>query len=204
MCATLGERFLIKNFLHRARRSGHNLKHIIIIGFSAAAEAYIDRIKANPQWGYMIHGIFDDNLNENFQYKNIFYIGKIKDLEKYLQNTTMDEVVITLSLKEYFKLENIVNICEKSGVHTKFVPDYYKFITTNPVTEDLNGLPVINIRDVPLTNTVNKFIKRAIDIVGSLVCIVIFFTADADCCSSCEKKLAGTDYFLSGKGRTSQ
>lgn len=174
MCATLGERFLIKNFLHRARRSGHNLKHIIIIGFSAAAEAYIDRIKANPQWGYMIHGIFDDNLNENFQYKNIFYIGKIKDLEKYLQNTTMDEVVITLSLKEYFKLENIVNICEKSGVHTKFVPDYYKFITTNPVTEDLNGLPVINIRDVPLTNTVNKFIKRAIDIVGSLVCIVIF------------------------------
>lgn len=174
MFATLAERFIIKSILHRARRSGHNLKHIIIIGFSAAAEAYIDRIKANPQWGYMIHGIFDDNLNENFQYKNIFCIGKIKDLEKYLKNTAMDEVAITLSLKEYYKLETIVNICEKSGVHTKFVPDYYKFITTNPVTEDLSGLPVINIRDVPLTNTVNKFIKRFIDIIGSIVCIILF------------------------------
>lgn len=122
----------------------------------------------------MIHGIFDDNLNENFQYKNIFCIGKIKDLEKYLQNTAMDEVAITLSLKEYYKLEEIVNMCEKSGVHTKFVPDYYKFITTNPVTEDLNGLPVINIRNVPLTNTVNKLVKRIIDIIGSIICIVLF------------------------------
>lgn len=174
MMATLTERFVIKSFLQHTRKKGHNLKHIIIIGFSTAAEAYIDRIKANPQWGYMIHGIFDDNLNENFQYKNIYCIGTIRDLEKFLQNSSMDEVAITLSLKEYNKLETIVNMCEKSGVHTKFIPDYYKFIPTNPVTEDLNGLPVINIRNVPLTNTVNKFIKRAIDIVGSLVCIVIF------------------------------
>ena len=72
------------------------------------------------------------------------------------------------------KLGEMVAVCEKSGVHTKFVPDYYKFISTNPVTEDLNGLPVINIRNVPLTNTVNKCTKRLMDIVGSLVCIILF------------------------------
>ena len=83
-------------------------------------------------------------------------------------------VAIALSLKEYYKLGEMVAVCEKSGVHTKFVPDYYKFISTNPVTEDLNGLPVINIRNVPLTNTVNKCIKRLMDIVGSLVCIILF------------------------------
>lgn len=68
----------------------------------------------------------------------------------------------------------MVAICEKSGVHTKFVPDYYKFISTNPVSGDLNGLPVINIRNVPLTNTVNKCIKRLVDIIGSIVCIILF------------------------------
>ena len=84
----------------------------------------------------------------------------------------MDEVAIALSLN--YKLGDMVAICEKSGVHTKFVPDYYKFISTNPVTEDLNGLPVINIRNVPLTNTVNKCIKRLVDIIGSIVCIILF------------------------------
>ena len=139
-----------------------------------AAEAYIDRIKSNPQWGYTIHGIFDDNLKADFSYRNTFCIGKLRDVEKFLQNTSMDEVAIALSLKEYYKLGDMVAVCEKSGVHTKFVPDYYKFISTNPVTEDLNGLPVINIRNVPLTNTVNKCIKRLVDIIGSIVCIILF------------------------------
>ena len=171
---SLIERTIIRNILEKARQRGNNLKHIIIIGFSTAAEAYIDRVKANPQWGYKIHGIFDDNMGPDFNYKNIYCIGKLDDLEKFLANTNMDEVAITLSLKEYYKLGDIVSICEKSGVHTKFVPDYYKFITTNPVTEDLNGLPVVNIRNVPLTNTTNRVIKRLMDIIGSILCIIIF------------------------------
>ena len=38
----------------------------------------------------------------------------------------------------------------------------------------MNGLPVINIRNVPLTNTTNKIVKRIMDIIGSLVAITIF------------------------------
>ena len=38
----------------------------------------------------------------------------------------------------------------------------------------MNGLPVINIRNVPLSNWINKAIKRACDIIGSLLCIIIF------------------------------
>ena len=59
-------------------------------------------------------------------------------------------------------------------MHTKFVPDYYNFISTNPYTEDLDGLPVINIRNVPLTNTMNKLIKRLIDIIGSIIALILF------------------------------
>ena len=40
--------------------------------------------------------------------------------------------------------------------------------------EDLEGLPVINIRHVPLTNLLNRTIKRAVDIFGALVAIVLF------------------------------
>jgi Undecaprenyl-phosphate glucose phosphotransferase len=70
-------------------------------------------------------------------------------------------------------LEEIVNICEKSGVHTKFIPDYNSLIPSSPYTEELMGLPVINIRYVPLSNTGNMVIKRAMDIVGALFGIII-------------------------------
>ena len=65
-------------------------------------------------------------------------------------------------------------MCEKSGVHTQFVPDYHNIIPTKPYTEDLQGLPVINIRYVPLSNTFNAMLKRIVDIFGALVAIILF------------------------------
>ncbi|MCI6010827.1 MAG: undecaprenyl-phosphate glucose phosphotransferase, partial [Anaerostipes hadrus] len=156
------------------RKKGRNIKHTVFIGFSTSAAAYIDRIKSNPQWGLKVHGIFDDLVSGNFEYRGIKKIGTLSDLAAYLEKTSLDEVAITLNLNEYHKLEQIVAICEKSGVHTKFVPDYYNFISTNPYTEDLDGLPVINIRNVPLTNTMNKLIKRLIDIIGSIIALILF------------------------------
>lgn len=174
MFFTILARHITKQILRTTRSRGYNLKHVVIIGYSAAAEGYINRVGSNPQWGYMIHGIFDDTHDKDFIYNDIPCIGHISDLARFIESNDLDEVIITLSIKEYQKLESIVKICEKSGVHTKFIPDYYKFIPTNPVTEDLNGLPIINIRNVPLTNPMNKFIKRLFDIIGSVICIIIF------------------------------
>ena len=82
--------------------------------------------------------------------------------------------MITLGLNEYDKLEHIVAVCEKSGVHTKFVPDYNNIIPTRPFTEDLVGLPVVHIRHVPLTDSFNATIKRIFDIVGSVLALIVF------------------------------
>ena len=86
----------------------------------------------------------------------------------------MDEIAITLSLNDYDRLEYIVDLCEKSGVHTKFIPDYNSLFPSRPYTEDLMGLAVVNIRYVPLTNTLNWITKRFIDIVCSLFGLVFF------------------------------
>lgn len=107
-------------------------------------------------------------------YKGVKVIGSIGNLAYILPENKLDEIAITLGLEEYYKLGKIVAECEKSGVHTKFIPDYGNIIPTRPYTEDLMGLPVINIRYVPLSNTFNAMVKRMTDIVGSLICIVIF------------------------------
>ncbi|MBQ6322583.1 MAG: undecaprenyl-phosphate glucose phosphotransferase [Lachnospiraceae bacterium] len=168
------ERNMIRMVLMRLRAKGMNLKHIILVGYSKAAEAFIDRVKANPQWGYQINGILDDKAGPGTSYRNVEVIGTISELGTILNRNMQDEIAITLGLDEYTKLQSIVAACEKSGVHTKFIPDYNNIIPTRPYTEDLLGLPVVNIRHVPLTNTFNRVIKRIVDIVGSLFCIVLF------------------------------
>ena len=101
-------------------------------------------------------------------------LGRIENLFIILPENGLDEIAITLGLNEYFRLEEIAALCEKSGVHTKFIPDYHNIIPTKPYTEDLLGLPVVNIRYVPLSNTFNAMVKRLMDVVGSLCCIILF------------------------------
>ncbi len=167
-------RMMVRKFLYYIRRRGNNLKHVILVGYSRSAEAYLDRISANPQWGYVVHGILDDHVPRGTQYRGVKVLGALGNLEIILPENKMDEIAITLSLEDYDNLEHIVDLCERSGVHTKFIPDYGSLFPSKPYTEDIMGLPVINIRYVPLTNTWNAFLKRLVDIFGSIFCIILF------------------------------
>lgn len=91
-------RALIRRILHLFRKKGYNLKHILLVGYSRAAEAYIDRIMANPQWGYVVRGILDDNVPRGAVYKGVKVLGSIDNLLYILPENKLDEIAVTLSL----------------------------------------------------------------------------------------------------------
>lgn len=168
------------------------MKHVVIVGFSNLTVELLKRLKKNKQWGYNVVAILDDGHNAYNEEKYSHYteykkaydevaaaynIGKtIKSIDKlqfYLDNKGIDEVFITLSIEEYSKLGHIIKICEKSGVRTQIVPDYYKYIPAKPYMEEVDGLPIINIRYIPLDNLANKMGKRLFDIIVSLCAIIL-------------------------------
>lgn len=174
VCVEVIVRNIIREGLRNMRRNGYNQKHVLLVGYSRAAEQYIDRVKANPDWGYVIRGILADNIPRGTEYRGIKVLGRTENLTIILPENRLDEIIITLGLAEYHKLEHIVSMCEKSGVHTKFIPDYNNIIPTRPYTEDLLGLPVVNIRRVPLNNMLNAFVKRCVDLFGAVVALILF------------------------------
>ncbi|MCR5425493.1 MAG: undecaprenyl-phosphate glucose phosphotransferase [Lachnospiraceae bacterium] len=173
MVVDFAYRIILRRALRKFRSKGYNQKHILLVGYSRAAEAYMDRIRENPQWGVNVVGVLDDHVPAGASYHGVKVLGTLGNLEIILPENKLDEVAVTLPLQDYDYLEHVVNFCEKFGVHTKFIPDYNSVVPTRPYTEDVDGLPVINIRHVPLTNSGNIFIKRVTDIVGSLFGIVI-------------------------------
>ena len=105
-------RMLIFALLRNMREKGLNQKQMICVGYSRAAEEYIDRVLANPQWGYVIRGILDDNVPAGTEYKGIKVLGRIANLNIILPENRLDEIAITLGLSEYYRLEEIVALCE--------------------------------------------------------------------------------------------
>ncbi|MBQ9361407.1 MAG: undecaprenyl-phosphate glucose phosphotransferase [Lachnospiraceae bacterium] len=167
-------RNIIRYVLHFIRKKGYNKKYLLMIGYSKSAEEYIRRIRLNPHWGYEVCGILDDRVPAGTMLRGVKVLGRIANLDVILPENKIVEIAITLPLDEYSKLERIVAKCEKSGVHTQFIPDYNRVIPSRPIMEDVEGLPVINIRNVPLTATENRFIKRTMDIVGAILMLIVF------------------------------
>ncbi|KPU43697.1 UDP-glucose:undecaprenyl-phosphate glucose-1-phosphate transferase [Oxobacter pfennigii] len=190
------ERTIARLILRMVRKKGYNIKYVIVIGYSDLTNELLKRIRSNRHWGYNILGILDDNkyavktkqkiaVNHNNVIDNIvleqvavsnsepYIMGKINELEHYLNNQNIDEVFITLDIKEYDKLKNIIAVCEKCGVRTQIIPDYFKYLPARPYVEEIDGLPLINIRYIPLDNIINKIIKRLLDITAAIFCILI-------------------------------
>ncbi len=168
------ERAVIVYTLRHIRAKGYNAKHVLLVGYSRAAEGYIDRVKSNPEWGYIIRGILDNAHEEGYEYRGVPVIGDIGQLTPILDTNELDEIAITLTLADYDYLEDIVARCERSGVHTEFIPDYNNIIPTIPLMEDLQGLPVIHIRRLPLAEVQNAALKRLVDIVGAAFGLIVF------------------------------
>lgn len=166
-------RFCLRRTLRKIRREGYNMKHVLLVGYSRTAEGLIDRMKGNPQWGYHIRGILDDAMEAGTKYRGVPVLGGLESLEQYLAENVLDEINITMRMDDYARLAGIVAQCEKSGVHTKFLPDYQDIIPTIPYMEDLEGLPVVHIRKVPLAKDLNRVIKRAMDLVLGALALVI-------------------------------
>ena len=151
-------RYLIRTILWKMRKQGLNQKHILMIGESQMAEQYMDRLRENPKWGYQVFAHLKDE----------------EKLERILEGNELDEVVIALRAEDYGKLERIVDVCEKAGVHTKMIPDFGNVISIRPYIEDVQGIPVIHVRRVPLNIMRNRVAKRAVDLIGATVAIILF------------------------------
>lgn len=161
--------------LQLARACGYNIRYVAIIGAGPLGLEFIKRLEEHKEFGYRVRAFFDDDPQKiGKQFHKVNVEGKIEEVEGYLKNNHLDEVIIALPLAAYQKIGYIVDICEKHGIKTMIIPDYYKYIPAKPKVIEIDDLPLINVRDVPLDTFYNRMIKRSIDIIGSIILIVVF------------------------------
>ena len=103
------------------------------------------------------------------------YLGNFEELRDILDRRKPDEVVAALEMTDYERMPVLIQACEKSGVRLSLIPFYADYMPSRPQIDSLNGLPLINLRRIPLDNLGNAFMKRSMDILGSL--FLILFTS---------------------------
>ncbi|MFB6366256.1 undecaprenyl-phosphate glucose phosphotransferase [Paenibacillus elgii] len=168
-------RYILKTSLKRLRQKGYNKQFVLILGAGSIGKRFYRNLLKHPELGYEVAGFLDDFQDchevgfEN--YKPI--LGRVDELEAILEKTLIDEVIIALPLDAHHKFGKIINTCEKAGVKTLIIPDYFDYLPSRPYFDNFAGIPLINVRDIPLDEFRNRFFKRAFDIAFSLAAILI-------------------------------
>ena len=163
-----GKRVCLRLLLRRFRQRGFNQKHVLLVGDSRMAVRYVQVVRRQKEYGYLIDGY----LAEHDSIPGLPYLGGIKALGKVLERRHPDEVVLALPGEEFQFTREVIGACEKDGVKLSMIPFYAEYIPSNPQFDNIEGIPLMNIRHIPLDNWVHAASKRALDIVGSLVLIV--------------------------------
>lgn len=168
--ALLGtKRFFLRYLLRYYRQKGYNLKHVLIVGAGPMARRYLDKIRADKELGYHPMGYVSDRTG----WKGLDRLGGYAELDRVLERYRPDEVVSAIPAEEFSQTPAIISACEKAGVKLSMIPFYAEYMPSNPQFDDLDGLPLMNIRRIPLDNWGNAFLKRCMDLVGSLLLIVL-------------------------------
>ena len=175
LCALLNFHLLLRLFLRFIRARGYNLKKMLIIGAGEVGGKMARALVERPWTGFGIVGFLDDAPEKQGKiWAGIApVLGRLGQAKKVVEEQGIDEVVIALPPTAHHRLVNVVQALQDQPVNIRVVPDLFAVATVRAQVEDLWGIPLIGIRQ-PVLSGLDAALKRAVDLLGSAVGLVIF------------------------------
>jgi Undecaprenyl-phosphate glucose phosphotransferase len=161
---TYATRELVREALERRWRQGIGLKRVLVAGAGELGRVVVDKLLEHHELGYKVIGFVDDKAGgDHIGYRGLPLLGTLAEAGDILQRDRIDQLYVALPLDEHMKMVGLVESANREIVEVKVVPDLVQVIALRARLEELDGIPIINIHDVPLRGF-NSVLKRGIDV----------------------------------------
>ena len=170
---TYASRELVRQILERCWRAGVGLKRVLIAGTADLGRRVADKVLQHREFGYTIVGFIDDRANgDHIGYRGLPLLGTLNEAAEIIQREKVDQLYVALPLEQHARMLWLMEVASRDCIDVKVVPDLLQFIALRARLEDLDGVPIININDVPLQG-LNTVLKRLID--GTISAVALAF-----------------------------
>jgi len=165
----VGKRVLVTVYIRRAHQRGQVLRRVVVIGSGSLAQHYIQSALSETGKGIAIEGTIG-----TAGCKDSILLGGYDRMEQILQEHPVDEAVIALEPEEAGRISQILQAAGREGIRITLVPLFSEYIPAAPTVRTVGGTAVINMRSTPLDQPGPAIIKRAVDMIGALLLIILF------------------------------
>ena len=171
---------IIFTSLKHYRAKGYNFKNVLIVGSWKGAEDVIDAIGDQLDAGFKVIGCLETEKTQVGKpvKKGISVVGCIQDLEVFLRNQVVDELIFSMPLKDIKDADIYISLAEEFGVSTRILPQWWiRKYGYNPKIgtfriENFLGIPTMTLSTTPRQQGA-LFIKNTIDYLLAAVIVII-------------------------------
>jgi Undecaprenyl-phosphate glucose phosphotransferase len=162
-------RWVLRAYLQRMWARGVNVRRVVVAGAGELGRTVADTILSHEEYGYRVVGFLDDTVST--PHSGVSVLGKLEDAREVVASRDVDEIYLALPLEQHARLRELIREVSNECVDIKVVPDLVQYATIQAGLEDLDGIPIISLNEVPLRGW-NSMLKRGMDVVLGLVMLI--------------------------------
>ncbi|MBE0690311.1 MAG: undecaprenyl-phosphate glucose phosphotransferase [Anaerolineae bacterium] len=162
--------------LHRvihnlARRRGWAADNLLIVGSGRIAHDIIQKVRGQSELGYNIVGIASETMDTRENFGGVPVLGDQNDLARLIDAYAVEQVIIAAPDAQRDQLVEWVTLCQRGRVDVKVYPDMFAYMAGDLGVDDLDGMPLITVRDIALRGW-RLSLKRSMDIIGATLGLI--------------------------------
>jgi exopolysaccharide biosynthesis polyprenyl glycosylphosphotransferase len=144
--------------------SSHRRQRALIAGAGELGRMVSEKLAVHREVGLDVVGFLDDDpAKAGAGYGGFPVLGTLEDLEAVAREHGIDLLFVALPLGAQHRAIRLLKRAEPLLLEVRVVPDLLQYFALKAAVEDLDGIPVINLTQIPLAGW-NSFAKRAFDI----------------------------------------
>jgi Undecaprenyl-phosphate glucose phosphotransferase len=161
-------RWALRRYLERMWAAGYNVRRVLVAGAGELGRTVAETIAAHRELGYRVVGFLDDRREAPLP-AGLPLLGRLDQVTEVAAAHAVDQLYIALPLEEHARMLELIKSVRNECLDIKVVPDLVQYATIKAGLEDLDGIPIISLNEVPLRGW-NSMVKRLMDAaVGSLM-----------------------------------
>lgn len=192
---TLSRRVLDRLELQSWKKNKEPRK-ILLLGGGEMARRLLQNFSDNPRWGVEVIGVLRFNgAPASESLSGLPVLGMVDELEDVLRGHPVDEVIITRLDLPHPRILEVILLCEKSLIGVKLIPDVFSIMTSQVEVVNIDGVPLLGLRTLPLHSAWNRFVKRSFDLTGASVGMILTLPILLVCAAAIKLTSRGPVFF---------
>ncbi|MBM2810649.1 MAG: undecaprenyl-phosphate glucose phosphotransferase [Chloroflexi bacterium] len=167
---TVSGRVAIRLVLAKLHRGGHGIERVVVVGNNRLARMVMQMLAQQSQLGYRVVGFVDEAVRSDFG--RFRALGAVQSLPQVIAQHQVDRVIVALPAAQHTKALWVLDHCQKDGVSFSLVPDLFELRLSHVNLDTVGGIPLFRLQETSITGW-NLFVKRALDVVGSAVLMIL-------------------------------